>query len=224
MTKGPQIRGLAIQTVYLVNLFRALQKLNNAPYLPEISTANMGTWSRPLFATVSTGAPEDYVIDTSLMTHETIAQWRHAAFLGYDTSKTRWTLNEFMTTECDSHKIIDHMDRTQVVRWEALFRQLYTAYPALNKVAFHFFCSDGAFPYYLTMDRGDDEKLYLCQGHSESYVYFKPQKQRGFFGWFTRSEEEGAAEFMSEWYRRAYLAGGLDMRCISLDSSRMMWW
>jgi hypothetical protein len=179
----------------------------------------MGTWSRPLFATVGVGAPEDYVIDTSLMTAEELGRWRTAAFLDRgDASQTRWTLTEFMNTGCNTHKIIDHMDREQIVRWEKLFRQLYAAYPSLTKLVFHFFCSDGGFPYYLTMDRGDDAKLYLCHGHSESHKYFR--RPTGFWPWQASGEP---AEFMPEWYRRAFLGDGLDMRCIQLDSSRMMW-
>jgi hypothetical protein len=182
----------------------------------------MGTWSRPLFATVGAGSAEDYVIETSSMSEEELARWRNAAFLN-DATQTRWNLVEFMNTDCDTHKIIDHMDREQTLRWETLFRRLYTAYPSLARLSFHFFCSDGRFPYYLTMDRGDGAKLKLCYGHSESYMYFRPQRPRGFFGWLTYSEDEDAAEFMPEWYRRAYLEGTLDMRVIRLDSSRMIW-
>jgi hypothetical protein len=185
----------------------------------------MGTWSRPLFVTVGVGAPENYIIDISLMSPQELARWRHAAFMDRteDASKTCWNLTEFMNTHCDTHKIIDHMDREQILRWEGLFRGLYSLYPALTNLAFHFFCRDGQFPYFLTMDRGDEAKLTMCVGHSESYVYFQPRRPRGCFGWLTRDEDEEAAEFMPEWYRRAYLEGRLDMRHVRLDASRILW-
>ena len=178
----------------------------------------MGTWSYPLFATVDAGSPDDYVIDITTMSETEIAHWRHAAFLG-DESKTRWTLTEFMNTRCDTHKIIDHMGREQIMRWEGLFRQLYTAYPSLTRLAFHFFTSDGGFPYCLTMDRGTDAKLLLCCGHSESFKYFRPR-----WSWpWTPENLRAPAEFLPENYRRAYVMGGLDMNCLRLDSSRMLW-
>jgi hypothetical protein len=180
----------------------------------------MGTWSRPLFATVGVGAPSDYVIDISIMSEEERVRWRHSAFLN-DATKTRWNLVEFMNTGCDTHKIIDHMDREQTLRWETLFRQLYSAYPALRDLAFHFYCSDGSFPYFLTMGNESGAKLELHYGHSESYKYFRP---RWHFPW-TAVELREPPQFMPEWYRAAYLAGAgtLDMRVIRLDSSRMIW-
>ena len=186
----------------------------------------MGTWSYPLFATVSladdaAGSPDDYIIDTTAMTAEELGRWRNAAFLG-DATKTHWTLTEFMNTHCDTHKIMDHMNREQIVRWERLFRQLYAAYPGMKRLAFHFFCRDGQFPYYLTMDRDDDAKLLLCHGHSESYMYFRPRRSRFSFGpWASRDEE--SPEFMVDWYRRGYQGGALDMRVMRLDSTRMLW-
>ena len=194
----------------------------------------MGTWSYPLFATVSVSvtdgegaaaSPDDFIIDTTGMTATELNKWRSAAFLE-DAGKTRWTLNEFMNTGCTTHKIIDHMDWAQTTRWEKLFRQLYAAYPALTRLAFHFFCRDGRFPYYLTMDRGSDAKLLLCQGHSESLKYFRP-RQRSWFergSWVRQTEEEDSRpEFMPDCYRRCFVEDTLDMRVIHLDSSRMIW-
>ena len=193
----------------------------------------MGTWSKPLFATVSSGSPDDYVIDTSSMSERELDRWRSAAFLE-DTSftltdlleaaeKTRWTLTEFMDTHCDTHKIIDHMDREQIVRWEVLFRQLYTTYPTLERLAFHFFCSDGKFPYFLTMDREADAPLLLCQGHSESLKYFRPRQSSWFscgpFG--TTAEPE--SEFMVDWYRRGFQERTIDLQTIRLSSARVLW-
>ena len=188
----------------------------------------MGTWSKPLFATVSgadgaAGSPDDYVIDTSVMTEQEMERWRNTAFLE-DAGKTRWTLNEFMNTGCDTHKIIDHMGYDQVVRWEKLFRQLYAAYPTMTRLAFHFFCIDGRFPYYLTMDREADSKLLLFYGHSESLMYFRPRRRSWFNHGFcgaAATDEEGP-EFMPEWYRRGFSEGTLDMRVIRLDSSRIV--
>lgn len=187
----------------------------------------MGTWSRPLFATVtvadgSIGSPDDFSIDTSLMTEQELRHWRHSAFLE-DAGKTRWALTDFMNTHCDTHKIIDHMDYSQTKRWENLFRQLYAAYPGLKRLNFHFFCVDGRFPYFLTMDSDADAKLQLCYGHSESLKYFRPRRRSWFNHGIWATEGDDGPEFMPEWYRRAFNEHTLDMRVISLDSSRMSW-
>ena len=185
----------------------------------------MGIWSKPLFATVSGAdgvarSPDDFVIDTSVMSEQELVRWRHAGFLE-DAGKTNWTLHEFMNTHCDTHKIIDHMSYDKVVRWEKLFRQLYAAYPTLTQLAFHFFCVDGRFPYYLKMDCAADAKLLLCCGHSESLTYFRPRRRSWFDHRFWTAAADEEHEFMPEWYRRGFDEGALDVRVICLDSARM---
>ena len=178
----------------------------------------MGIYSYPLFASVTPGTPSEYSIDTSQWTAERLAAWHSAVFLDYDGvrgGKVRWDLNEFMTTGFDCHKIYGYFDRGNTEMWMALFRDLYAAYPGLTRVAFHFFCSDEQIPFYITMDRGDSV-LQLFRGQSESYKYFRNR-------WSAWRCKGTGPEFDVEMYRAAVGRGELDMRCVILDSRKMLW-
>ncbi len=135
----------------------------------------MGTWSQPLFTTVSPGKPEEYSIILSELPEETVRIWKHAAFFGTE-EKQSYTLSEFMNTRCDSHKIMDHMNNDQIRRWLSLFAYLAKKYPTLNTVLFHMYCSDEHKPYYFKWDRTKDgaEPLHINMhvGYPDSVHYF----------------------------------------------------
>ena len=125
-----------------------------------------------------------------------------------------------MNTGCETHKIMDYMDSAQKMRWKSLIQQLYATYPTLGNVAFHFFCRDGHFPYYLTMNRGDPRTLDLYYGHSESYRYFRPP--RGAWPFTINREELG--EFLPDAYLQGYRARALDMECHVMDLTTPRLW
>ena len=139
-------------------------------YNKKLGIHTMGTWSIPLFASVSNGKPEDYQIDISSWSKEDIHKWHHSAFLGIE-DKTIYNLKEFMNTECDTHKLMDHMSNGPISMWLKLFKYLYEKYPALNQAYFHFFCSDTQEPYYFTVFRHAPDHLYMAIGQSESCLY-----------------------------------------------------
>jgi hypothetical protein len=135
----------------------------------------MGTWSKPLFATVSPGTPEDYCIDISEFSEDTLCKWKHTAFFDCET-KESYTLSEFMDTGCDSHRIMDYMNNEQIHRWTSLFAYLSKKYPTLTKCALHFYCSDERKPYYFAWDRtkhgAEPRHFSMHVGYPDSIHYF----------------------------------------------------
>ncbi len=136
----------------------------------------MGTWSQPLFATVSPGTPEDYSIVLSELPEKLRHQWKHAGFFPDGNEKDVYTLFEFMVTHCDTHKIMDHMSNDQIHRWLSLFAYLAKKYPTLNDVRFHFYCSDEHKAYYFQWTREKDGKepsqINMHVGSYDSVYYF----------------------------------------------------
>jgi hypothetical protein len=133
----------------------------------------MGTWSKPLFATVSPGTPDDYEIVLSELPTDQVHAWKNAAF--FESNTSTYTLSEFMNTGCDTHKIMDHMNNNQIYRWLSLFSYLAKKYPVLNEVAFHFYCSDDHKAYYFMWKRQKDgESPIVLKMHVGSYdsVYY----------------------------------------------------
>lgn len=111
----------------------------------------MGTWSRPLFARVSHGTPADYRVERT-------DAWVGTGFFPEEEGAgTSLTLEEFMNTGLDCHKILDHMDYRHVQLWLGLCRSLMAENPVLEWVEFHFYSRDAAFPYYLRFSRGMDQ-------------------------------------------------------------------
>jgi hypothetical protein len=153
----------------------------------------MGTWSRPLFVSVSSGSPSDYKIDLSKFTQKEIDDWSGSAFFLdiYDNKtkvynkKTIWTLEEFMNTGCESHRLLDHMTNRVIRSWLMLFCHILTENPTLDNAQFHFFCTDSQEPYYFDLrresieniDKMEDKSLEFLPmyiGRSKSSKYFKP--------------------------------------------------
>ena len=161
----------------------------------------MGTWSRPLFAVVSPGKPEDWFIDFKEWPIQRMQRWGHAAFFP-DMSVTRINLATFMNTECDTHRILDHMDQEQINRWIQLFRDIYAGNPTLNSVEFHFFCTDTQEPFFLKVSRDRPTRLELGIGQSESIWYFH-QKRRLWGGRINSGDEERLLIFDEKAYRAA---------------------
>lgn len=56
-----------------------------------------------------------------------------------------------MVTGCDTHKIMDHMDNSQISRWLEMFDVLLAQNPSLITAEFHFFCTDSDEPYYFLL-------------------------------------------------------------------------
>jgi hypothetical protein len=149
----------------------------------------MGTWSRPLFVSVSPGIPSDYKIDLSKFTDKEMDDWSGSAFFReiYDdetktyVKKNIWTLEEFMNTGCESHRLLDHMTNRVIRSWLMLFRHILTENPTLDNAQFHFFCTDSQEPYYFDLRREqfeavDDSNQYVPMyiGQTKSLRYFKP--------------------------------------------------
>jgi hypothetical protein len=180
----------------------------------------MGTWSRPLFATVSPGLPSDYVIDLTKLSEATIAAWQHAAFL-HNTTKQRVTLSEFMNTGCDTHKIMDHMDSSQIYRWLDLFKHILEVNPTLQEAQFHFYCVDTNEPYYFSLVRDREDvptTLFMFVGQSESIYYFKKRvyyfKKRDY-------DEEPRLIFREDEYTRVWKT--CDFRVLCLRANSIGW-
>jgi hypothetical protein len=138
----------------------------------------MGTWSKPMFVTVSPLTPDDYVIDVSDFDETTLNEWRHGAFMCDDQEKTQYTLNEFMDTQCDTHKIMDYMGNAAIRRWLKLFTYLYTKYADLENLAFHFFCIDSQEPYYFTWNRTIPDELNMHIVSEQNMFCFKPEERQ----------------------------------------------
>jgi hypothetical protein len=155
----------------------------------------MGTWSRPLFVTVSSGYPDDYIIDLTKLSQETINRFKNGAFFRdeYDIILKEWkpiskcTLKQFMITSCDTHKLLDHMTNSVIRSWLELFKHILEENPTLESAQFHFFCLDTGEPYYFDLnkkyieetdkliqnDKNIKHKLNMYIGQSESIYYFK---------------------------------------------------
>lgn len=153
----------------------------------------MGTWSQPLFACVSHGNPEDYVFDVSDWPAKILHTWRHSAFLGDDPTKTLWNLSEFMNTGYDSHKILDHLDNGQRLRWYQLMTALIEKYPVLEWIQFHFYSSDAEFAYCLELRRAEKPTLRLRQALKEHNPQFY-HTQRSWSQWLRREETKTVFE------------------------------
>ncbi len=139
----------------------------------------MGAESEPLFATVSPGLPEDYVITVSELSEEDVRIWRHGGFL--DSDKESYTLTEFMNTGYDSHKIMGYLSGVRVSRWLLLFDYLAKKYPALNTIEFHFYYLDEKEPFYFQWKREDirtHTELLVHVGSNESIYWFIEDPER----------------------------------------------
>ena len=125
----------------------------------------MGTWSKPLFARAVGMESADIHFNTASWSEEERCEWFDAGFLR-ETVGAFYTLDSFMDTGLDIHKILDYLDNKQVTRWRVLCERLCAAYPALEALEFHFYSSDAGFPYALKYRKGGD--LTLCQTQPNS--------------------------------------------------------
>jgi hypothetical protein len=168
----------------------------------------MGTWSRPLFVTVAPGKPEDYFIDTTILSEDMIQRWQYHAFLNtvYDNDTKsyilpkRFNLTEFMNTGCDTHKFLDHMDSKTIKDWLELFQHILDINPALETAQFHFFCSDSREPYFFRLNRNDtDNKIHLpmAVGSIDNLYYFKKKSK-----WIINNDDEYPTEFNLKMYKK----------------------
>jgi hypothetical protein len=141
----------------------------------------MGTWSKPLFVTACETDVDlsSYTIDIRTMPKEVLQRWQHNAF--FSESKDIWTLPECMDTGCDTHKILDYMTAEASRRWSDLFDMVYTKYPDMPTIVFHFLCTDTNEPFYFVKSR-TDKNLWMWIGQSESLLYQKhtPRGDRPF--------------------------------------------
>lgn len=143
----------------------------------------MGTWSQPLFVTAY--PPGNYTLDTSAMTQIERRWWEHSGFLSnvWDEVNKKFivkdifTLEEFMETHCDSHKIYDYMTSEQISKWFSLFEMLIKQNPTLGKLQFHFFCSDTQEPFYFYFNKGDKDFI-MNVGSSDSLYYMEKNKDK----------------------------------------------
>lgn len=131
----------------------------------------MGTCSTPLFATVTPGKPEDYVILLSELSQEDITYWNNAGFLS-DEDKTSYTLTDFMNTGSDWHKIVFYFTNDKINMWVKLCRYIAKKYKILENIKFHFYCQDEQLPYYIEYI-SDFNKLIIFNGSNDSILWFK---------------------------------------------------
>jgi hypothetical protein len=145
----------------------------------------MGTWSRPLFAVTTPAKPSSYILDTSALTKRQREDWRSNAFLITQNEKETdtfeekfvWNLDEFMDTECDTHKIMDYMGAEAIRRWQSLFDLLAEQNPTLECVQFHFYCSDTGEPFMFSWKRGV-EHFRMNVGSCDSIWYSTLQSDK----------------------------------------------
>ena len=133
----------------------------------------MGTDSKPLFATVSPGTPDEYTIIVSELPEDDVRNWRYGGFL--DSDKESYTLTEFMNTGYECHKIMGYLTDDKVILWLRLFDYLGKKYSGLNEIKFHFYCSDEKEPFYFQWKREyiqTHKELLVHVGSSESIYWF----------------------------------------------------
>jgi hypothetical protein len=153
----------------------------------------MGTWSRPLFVRVSHGAPADYIARKT-------PGWEGTGF--FEDSGTTCTLEEFMQTGCDSHQILDHMDYQKERAWRMMCGALFTEYPALEWVEFHFYSRDAQMAYCLRFVRGE-ERLMLCKAGSQDPLFMQRRGRTWTEWWNGRTVKEVETwHFLEAAYRR----------------------
>jgi hypothetical protein len=136
----------------------------------------MGVWSYPLFHSVT--PPGKYTFDISLMPPDMYGHWVHSGFFTEyaNTEKKRvWTLDDFMTTHCDTHKIYGYMNYTQVSSWLDLCEFISRQNPTITSLEFHFYCSDDELPFYISWSKGNDF-IGFHVGSSDSLFYKKISK------------------------------------------------
>ena len=94
-----------------------------------------------------------------------------------------------MNTGCDSHKILDHLDHGQRLRWYHLMNTLMKKYPALEWIQFHFYSSDAEFSYCLELRRAEKPTLLLRQALKEHNPQFY-RTHRTWSQWLRREESK----------------------------------
>jgi hypothetical protein len=137
----------------------------------------MGTCSTPLFATVTPGKPEDYIILLSELSPEDIANWENSAFfITEDDDVNSFTLSDFMNTGSDCHKILFYFTQDKINMWVDLCKYISKKYKVITNIKFHFFCQDEQIPYYIEY-QPQYNKLILSTGSSDSIYWFKINEQ-----------------------------------------------
>ena len=121
----------------------------------------MGIYSTPLFVRTSHGTPDEVCINIATWSADRREEWATAGFLTAD--RHIWTLRQLMedTPPHACHRVYWHLDPLQINRWIALGRDVIAAYPQLEWLQFHFWCSDETIPYYLEYRRDAPAKLFL---------------------------------------------------------------
>lgn len=137
----------------------------------------MGTCSTPLFATVTPGKPEDYIILLSELSPEDIAMWENSGFfITEGDNKTSFTLSDFMNTGSDWHKIIFYFTQDKINMWLNMCKYISKKYQIITNIKFHFYCQDEQIPYYIEY-QPQYNKLILSTGNSDSIYWFKINEQ-----------------------------------------------
>jgi hypothetical protein len=155
----------------------------------------MGTWSRPLFARVSHGKPADYSVSRPA------TGWRGSAFFETKPEEATYTLEEFMNTGCESHRILDYMGTEAIADWKGLCAGLMERYPVLEWVEFHFYSRDAEFPYCLRYARSDGH-LMMCQGAARDPLFMRKQRPPTFAWMWGAAIGNDDWEFLSTEYVR----------------------
>ena len=162
----------------------------------------MGIWSATLFARVSTGSPDDYIIDRSTWDRP------HSDHPGWDgffdtTSTDRPTLTQFMASSCNTLKIYNYMDPFRTQAWIHMSQKLLSAYPALTWVQYHFYCSDESIPFYFEYRHNDPENLSMFVGSADS-LHYKRRRTRTWGEWWAgfSHEEVESLTFIPALYRQ----------------------
>lgn len=158
----------------------------------------MGIYSYPLFARTSTGSPCDFQIPS-----QPAAAWEDTWFFN-DREKTSWTLEEFMTPHPSAcPKIYGYLDTAQKTRWHALCKSVLDAYPHLEWIQLHFYCSDEQLAFWFEYSK-TTPRLQMFVGRQADPSYFKRRQRtwEEFRKGFSKEECE-TWEFDEALYRRA---------------------
>lgn len=163
----------------------------------------MGIYSYPLFARTSSELPRDFRIELATMTSAQRIAWEGTWFFHDRDKKTAWTLEEFMTPHPHAcPKIYGYFDTAQKTRWRDLCKMVLEAYPRLEWVQFHFYCSDEHRPFWLEYSKTAPE-LQLCVAVPDDPAFFKQRKRTWEEYILGRSKEECETwEFDETLYRR----------------------